>query len=379
MWVLASFLLAAFASGSTSRSEELVLAMKIRETPHAKSAHLLAALREEVPDSNWTVEMVKQFRITTIKGSFVPKWLHDELWKFDTLSASHEDIPRFVAAVISVAPIGAPAMYKDPEVLSIMIPNWITFCINKLKQFPETKSCAERVFRDHSGETQTTMALDSTRFFEYMSKIISDLFGRTSQRKRSPTSDEGVRVKRRRTFKGRKVAGLASTTIAPTHTPIAWETEPSSSDSADVLTRETRIVVEKLVLGQLVSNPSGSVEIEEITQRQTQEIIASFRLYTEIPYRLHEVMFRYRDHCSLENRNMMEAIEEEVRPAVPREYLEAVIPVWRTFCIEPLVSFFKPGWASFEIPCVLNSGKRTMVLTEQSLKNYFSILLASYQ
>jgi hypothetical protein len=188
-------------------------------------------------------------------------------------------------------------------------------------------------------------------------------------------------VKRVRRTKESVIASVTST-VAPSTTPIAWETEVSTPLSS--LDPRTKALVEKLVLKQLVRNPLGFLDaslitVKGITPRHVKEVRDILMLFTEVPYRLHEIMFRFHSDCRFENGAMITAMKREIPLLLSPEYLRSVIPMWKRHCIDPLLEFMRPDSRNANVPCILNAAKRTMVLTEDALRGFFRELLASYQ
>lgn len=142
-WLVASALLFVHASRATHiNSEGLIVGEHLYRNLATPSEFILAAITQELPDTNFTITDVVALREKILEPSRVPAWLHRGIHGYISATGdSRRHYPwegPFLAAILQESPATCPFNFKKLAVRSQL---WLRHCVRKMLLFPSLNLC----------------------------------------------------------------------------------------------------------------------------------------------------------------------------------------------------------------------------------------------
>ena len=246
-------------------------------------------------------------------------------------------------ALLAAAPPGSNKIYYCRETLSRIAEVWITHCVNQLHRFPRRYPCAR--MDDYFYLSKGTLT-------DYLDNVMMDLAKVGSKRLREPEVTATEREAQHVAFFG------PSSTKSLNKSVISALLNDASISDKDLV---------DFVNGEL-SSPVNSLEI----LKRKIEIMK----LTEIPFWLHDVLWSFRHDCRADNAEMIDYAKAQGPRTFPIRSLEAIVPVWKQYCVDALVEYFAVEEGDpLPLPCAMDRAMKNVKLEPIALRKYLTNLL----
>lgn len=345
-------------------SEKLSIASYLSKTPSATLDEVVIRLSSDIPERSHSTESAGPLYRSLMSSVVVPAWLHEELMRFDTISVRDYSGNEFITALINQAPASAPAALRNRQNMINIAKAWITFCVNRLKQFPNMQPC--RRLRDadfwclSSEQTSKFMGLIALREHERL---------RREQLKRPAETDL-----RSHEYQLARIAAhmdYIALTVTPPAVPSVIPDEPLASWSS-----RSRILY-------FIQSNRGMNDAEllsavqpPVTMGDMIQVRSEMDLIRDVPDWLHDCIWYHRQDCRLENPILASCISDRKPRNFATARVDRVFPLWKDYCIKPLDEYFASE-DLLPLPCKFDVKTRRYNLSDHRWNIYISDQLAA--